>query len=153
MSRCGIGEDPDSFDRLDLLASDTYSTQLADLRAVVEYVQSRLPDLPTFLLGHSRGGGIALLTAAEVPHLEGVVVWSSIARADRWDDETKRMWRATGSLDVVNQRTQQIMRLSPSTLDDYEAHRDRLDILAAARRLPAPLLVGHGGRDESVPVE
>jgi alpha-beta hydrolase superfamily lysophospholipase len=147
MSRSGIGDDPETFGRLDLFAGDTYSIQLADLRAVVQHAQRRFPELPTFLLGHSRGGGIALLGARDVPHLEGVVVWSPIARADRWDDETKRQWRASGSLDVVNQRTKQIMRMSTAILDDCDGH----DILAAAEQLTVPLLVVHGGRDDSVP--
>ena len=153
MSRSGIGDDPESFDRLDLFADDTYSIQLADLRAAVRHAQSRFPTLPTYLLGHSRGGGVALLGAREVPHLKGVVVWSPIARADNWDDETKRRWRATGSLDVINQRTQQNMKMSTAILDDYEAHHERLDILAAAETLTVPLLVVHGGRDDSVPAQ
>jgi len=151
MSRSGIGDDPETFGRLDLFADDTYSIQLADLRAVVQHAQQRFPMLPTFLLGHSRGGGVALLGAAEVPRLEGVVVWSPIARAGRWDDDTKRIWRASGSLDVVNQRTKQVMRMSPAILDDYDAHAEQLDVLAAARRLTVPLLVLHGGKDDSVP--
>jgi pimeloyl-ACP methyl ester carboxylesterase len=55
-------------------------------------------------------------------------------------------------LEVENARTRQVMRMSPVMLDDYEANRERLDILAAASRLEVPLLVVHGGRDESVPV-
>lgn len=153
MSRSGIGEDPETFDRLDLFAGDTYSIQLADLSAAVAYAQERFPELPTFLLGHSRGGGVALLGAQDVPNLRGVVVWSPIARADRWDEETKRRWRADGTLDVENQRTKQIMKMSPSILDDYDAHRERLDIAGAVASLRAPLLVVHGGRDESVPLE
>ena len=152
MSRSGIGDDPESFGRLDLFADDTYSVQLADLRTVVRYAQSHVA-LPTFLLGHSRGGGIALLGARDVPHLRGVVTWSAIAHADRWDDETKAQWRRDGFMDVINTRTKQVMRMSTRILDDYEAHRRRLDILAAARSLHAPLLLIHGGRDESVPVE
>jgi alpha-beta hydrolase superfamily lysophospholipase len=153
MSRSGIGENADSFDRLDLFADDTYSTQLADLRTVVAHAQQKFPRLPTFLVGHSRGGGIALLGAGEVPRLAGVVTWSAIARADRWDEATKRRWRKDGSLDIVNARTQQVMKMSPAILDDYDANRDRLDILAATSRLDVPLLVLHGGRDESVAVE
>ena len=153
MSRSGIGDDPETFGRLDLFEGDTYSTQLADLRLAVSHAQDRFPELPTFLLGHSRGGGIAILGARDVARLEGVVVWSPIARADRWDDATKQQWRASGSLDVLNQRTKQLMRMSPAILDDCEAKRDELDILAAVERLSVPLLVVHGGRDESVPPE
>jgi uncharacterized protein len=152
MSRSGIGDDPESFDRLDLFEDDTYSIQLADLRAVVRFAQQQLPSLSTFLLGHSRGGGIALLAAAEVKNLCGVAAWSPIARCDRWDDATKRDWRVRGFLDNINQRTKQNMRVSTAVLDDYEANRERLDIARAVERLRVPLLVVHGGRDESVPV-
>jgi uncharacterized protein len=153
MSRSGIGDDPETFGRLDLFEDDTYSTQLDDLHRAVKYAQSELPKLPTFLLGHSRGGGIAILGAANVPRLCGVIAWSPIARADRWDDAAKKQWRTDGVREEVNQRTKQVMRMSPRILDDYEANRKTLDITAAAKRLPAPLLVIHGGRDESVPVE
>lgn len=152
MSRSGIGENPEAFDRLDLFAGDTYSGQLADLRLVVAHAQKQFPTLGTFLVGHSRGGGIALLGADETPRLEGVVTWSAIARTDRWDEETKRKWRAEGSLDVLNTRTNQTMKMSPTILDDYDANASRLDILAAASRLRVPLLALHGDRDESVPV-
>jgi uncharacterized protein len=153
MSRSGIGEDPETFDRLDLFEHDTYSTQLRDLATVVRHAQHQFPGLPTFLLGHSRGGGVVILGAADVPHLRGVVAWSPISRVDRWDEPTQREWRARGVLEVENARTKQIMRMSPVILDDYEAHRGRLDILGAAERITVPLLVVHGGADESVPVE
>lgn len=153
MSRSGIGDDPETFDRLDLFEHDTYSTQLRDLAAVVHHAQEHFPNLPTFLLGHSRGGGMAILGAADVPNLRGVVAWSPISRADRWDDATQRDWRERGVLEVANARTRQIMRMSPVILDDYEANRERLDILAAAKHLREPLLIVHGGSDESVPVD
>src|SRR2546423_617595 len=78
-SRSGIGERLDSFDRLDLFADDTYSIQLADLHAVVAHARSQFPDLPMFLFGHSRGGGIAILGAREIANLAGIVTWSAIS--------------------------------------------------------------------------
>lgn len=152
MSRSGIGEDSESFDRLDLFAGDTYSTQVSDLLTVVRYAQEQVPELPTFLLGHSRGGGVALLAAQDVPRLEGVATWSAISRADRWDEATKEQWRRDGYREEINARTKQVMRMSPAILDDFDANHERLNILAAAERLTVPLLVMHGGRDESVPV-
>ena len=61
-------------------------------------------------------------------------------------------WRADGCLEAINSRTKQAMRMSTAILDDYEAHREQLDILRATGGLTAPLLVVHGERDESVPV-
>lgn len=153
MSRSGIGDDPETFTRLDLFEGDTYSRQLADLATVVRYAQQQYPSLPTFLLGHSRGGGIALLGAHDVANLHGVVTWSAISTVDRWDDETKRDWRARGFMEAVNSRTGQVMRMSTEMLDDCETSAERLDIVAAASRLRVPLLVVHGGRDESVPCD
>jgi pimeloyl-ACP methyl ester carboxylesterase len=43
------------------------------------------------------------------------------------------------------------MKMSPAILDDYEQQRERLDIIGAAEGLRVPLLVVHGGNDESVP--
>lgn len=132
MSRSGIGDDPETIDRLDLLAGDTYSAQLHDLVDVCRYVRSRFRGLPLFLLGHSRGGGVALLAAREIRGLAGIVTWSAISRANGW-----------GGVDVSGK----------AVLADFEAHRKRLDILDSAARLRVPLLSIHGGRDESVPVE
>jgi alpha-beta hydrolase superfamily lysophospholipase len=138
MSRSGIGENPETFDRLDLFAGDTYSIQLADLATATHYAQSKYPGLPTFLLGHSRGGGVAILGAYEVAGLSGVVTWSAIGHAKRWDEETKRTWQAQGASAIF---------------DDYDRNAAKFNIDAAVARIDVPMLIVHGGRDESVPVE
>lgn len=152
MSRNGIGDEPETFDRLDLFEHDTYSTQLSDLERVARHLRSLegLSALPTFLLGHSRGGAIALLATRRVETLRGVVTWSAIASTDRWDDETKRQWRERGHLDVENSRTGQIMRMSTAVLDDLEKNADSLDVLASVQAMSIPLFVIHGGNDETV---
>lgn len=130
MSRSGIGEVNDRIDRLDLFAADTYTIQIHDLVDVVTYTQSRFRGLPLFILGHSRGGGIALLAAREIGDLAGVITWSAIARADRWE-----------GIDVT----------ATAVLADFQANRKRLDILASASALRVPLLAVHGANDKSVP--
>lgn len=152
MSRNGIGDDPETFDRLDLFERDTYSIQLSDLSRVVDHVRSNpeIGSLPMFLVGHSRGGAIALLGASRIGGLSGVVTWSSISSTDRWDEGMKREWRAKGYLDVLNSRTKQVMRMSTAVLDDLEQNRARLDVLSAVKSMKLPLLVIHGGNDESV---
>jgi len=155
LSRNGIGSNPDSFERLDLFRDDTYSIQIADVLAVARHIEtiSEFANLPRFLLGHSRGGGVAILSAAEIRGLAGIVTWSSISHTARWDEETKRKWRDDGKLDVLNARTGQIMSLSTAVLDDVEQNASRLDIGRAASELDVPMLVIHGSSDETVPVE
>lgn len=149
MSRSGIGESPELFDRLDLFSGDTYSAQIADLLTVVRHAQARFPRLPTFLLGHSRGGGVSLLAASAIERLAGVITWSTISRVDRWDEAVRKEWRTTGFIDVPNSRTGQLMRMSTAILDDCEANGH--DIEGAAAKLRVPLLAIHGDRDDSVP--
>jgi pimeloyl-ACP methyl ester carboxylesterase len=145
MSRSGIGDSPEAFDRLDLFAGDTLSTQLADLRTVVAHAQHNL-NVPVFLLGHSRGGGVAILGAARVPNLHGVIAWNPIGKGDHFDDATKKKWKQQGFFDFENSRTKQMMRLNATYLDDAAKH----DIEGAAAALNVPLLAIAGGRDESV---
>jgi pimeloyl-ACP methyl ester carboxylesterase len=154
LSRNGVGDDPEQFGRLDLFADDTYSIQLADLRAVIRHCRSQesLRNLPLFLLGHSRGAAIAILGAHEVPDLEGVITWAGISATGRWDAATKSSWRRDGFLDVLNQRTGQMMRLSTAILDDFDRHADALNMERALMKMRVPLLVIHGDHDETVPV-
>ena len=110
------------------------------------------PPGPIGIVGHSLGGGIAILYAADDPAIRAVVGWSSVAKWERFDPAAIAEWRRQGWILVKNLRTGQDLRLSVGFLEDVERNRDRLDILAASRRLPAPLLVLHGDADESVPI-
>lgn len=106
------------------------------------------------LLGHSRGGGAALLAAAHPSwrtRLEALVTWASVATFDRFDKKAKAHWRSAGSLEVVNARTGQTLALGEELLDDLESNRAALDLPAAAGRRQAPWLIIHGENDETVP--
>ena len=103
------------------------------------------------LLGHSRGGGQAILAAAEDPRVDALVTWAAVSHFDRWSDEAKQEWRELGRLWVMNARTGQQMPLNVSLLEDYEMNRVRLDIPSAASRIASPWLILHGREDETVP--
>ena len=72
--------------------------------------------------------------------------------ADRFDDATKAAWREQGSIVIKNARTGQDMRMDLGGLLDLEANLERYDILAAAARVEAPVMLIHGDADESVDV-
>ncbi len=103
-------------------------------------------------MGHSRGGGIALLGASERPEVKALATWAAVSHFDRIADEaTLAEWRRTGVYEVVNSRTGQVLSMGLDFLDDVLGNRARLDLLSAARRLRSAWLVVHGTADETVP--
>lgn len=151
MSRSGVESSTDEFDRLDLFEDDTYSTQISDLGSVFRHLDDvdGIAHLPRFLLGHSRGGAIALLASRDLD-VCSIVTWSAIANLDRWDEPTVREWRDRGYLEIVNSRTNQAMRISTRLLDDLELNAGSLDLKRVVSQLDHPLLLVHGGADETV---
>jgi pimeloyl-ACP methyl ester carboxylesterase len=106
-------------------------------------------------VGHSRGGGLALLKAAEDPRVRAVATWAAIADVDqRWPEAMLREWQRTGITHVPNLRTGQQLPLRYQIVEDYAANRPRLDIPHNVRRkLRQPLLLVHGDQDETVSVQ
>lgn len=139
---------PDRFGR------NTFSAELADLETVLSALQAGqlglAPPSSVGLLGHSRGGGIAVLGADRHPEVKALVTWAAIATVARWPEETRRRWRAAGRLEIRNQRTGAVVPLMPDILDDIERHAAELDILVAARRVRIPWLIAHGLVDGTV---
>lgn len=108
------------------------------------------------LLGHSRGGGMALLAAAAESWREAVrclVTWAAVGTFDRFSEEETAAWRSAGEYRVVNARTGQELAVGRAALDDFEARREELDLEAAAGRRETPWLIVHGEADETVPAE
>lgn len=155
MTGSGIGTDPHAFTELEAFAANTYSRELADLGAVMEVVRSQLlprPPMRVGLLGHSRGGAMAILHAASGKGISALVTWAAVAELDRWNAETRREWRDAGRIFVLNSRTGQQMPLDVSLMEDLEARREELSVEGAAARVEAPWLIVHGTADETVAV-
>jgi pimeloyl-ACP methyl ester carboxylesterase len=154
-SGSGVGEDGLSFSEPQRFAHATYSHHLEDLDLVLKALADgrlgfQLSSVA--LLGHSMGGGVAILRAAADRAVAALVTWAATGRFGRlWRPEQVPEWRRTGTLDIPNQRTGEILPLSTDMLDDWERNRSALDPTAAAPRVTAPWLIAHGSADESVP--
>ena len=158
-SHSGVEGDGETFSRLDLFRKNTWEKELFDLRAVMgAAARGDLPEPGAYdgsalrLLGHSRGGGVALLGAAGEPWVERVATIAAISHGDRFSDEVKRKWRRDGVVTIWNLRTRQEMPMDLCFLEDFEENREAYSIEMAARSLRVPLLVIHGESDDSVPV-
>jgi len=150
-SGSGVGDDPLAMDDDEAFFRDTYTRQLEDIARVRAFARriDGVDPSSEVLFGHSRGGGMMVVSAAETAPA-AVALWAAIDDADRFDEDTKATWRREGVLRVPNGRTGQIHRMSVEALHDLELHRERLDVLAAAARVDAPLLALHGSADTTV---
>ncbi len=151
-------ERPTEFTRLDRFAENTLTRELDDLDAVLTTVaEGRLPEAPVDperlgLMGHSRGGGIAILQAADDARVRALATWNAVSGfLERFTPEQVAQWERQGYVEVVNARTGQVMRLNRTLYDDALAHRERLDVRAAAARIAVPWLLVHARDDEAVP--
>ena len=151
-------DDAGDFTLTDQFGKNTYTAEMEDLRRTVEaVVEGSLLDLavPTSvgLLGHSRGGGMAILETRRNRNVRALVTWAAISSVDRWSDEAKAAWRRRGFVNIQNARTGQSIPLSTDILDDIASNsRGSLDIGASAAKIQVPWLIVHGDADESVAV-
>lgn len=158
-SHNGIGPDgADNFSAMHPFTGQTHTRNLAEIRRVVDALADGTllgrPARRIGLMGHSRGGGEAVLAAADDPRVGALVTWAAIASiADRWTPEQVAAWEAGRNVEIENARTRQMMPVGPVYWQDVQANRERLDVPAAAARLSIPWLIVHGDADTSVPVD
>lgn len=157
-------EHPEDFVDLEAYGNNNYTKELYDLQVVIDWALNKTnPHSPAidaeklFLVGHSRGGGIVILKAAEDSRVKGIATWASVAECktpwSSWDEEKMNEWKRTGVQYYLNGRTKQQMPLYYQLYEDYVNNKRSLDIRKAISELVVPVLVCHGSKDEAVPVE
>lgn len=163
-SRNGVARGGDRITEFDRFASNSFSRELSDLRRVVAAVRegalpvgggeggSDRPGPPVALLGHSRGGGIAISHASRDPGIAALVSWSAISTFDRWTEHQKRGWRERGFLPLSGPGGEGPLRLGVEILKDVETRLPEIDPVVRAPYITAPWLIVHGRADVTVPV-
>lgn len=136
---------------LEAFASNTISKELIDVDIVITHVQSTYPRDTIQLIGHSRGGGLAIVQAANDKRIGKLVTWSAISDfSSLWAKEREMEWKNTGKIYVENARTKEKMPLNSTLLKDFEEHKESLNIINAAKRVSIPWLILHGDQDINV---
>jgi len=156
LSHSGVPADnPKDVTDLDAFASNTVSKELFDLTAVLDFIEKSYgKDVQLNLIGHSRGGGLTIIEAANDVRIHKLITWSAIESFDSlWKKEQETEWRKTGKIEVTNARTKEKMPLNVTLLEDFEANAEALNIINAAKRINIPWLIIHGDEDVNVPFE
>jgi pimeloyl-ACP methyl ester carboxylesterase len=155
LSHSGVNPDqPTDVNDLEVFAANTISKEMFDVDLVINYALKNLSAKKVLLIGHSRGGGLAILQAANHPSVEGLITWSAIADfSSLWKKEQEENWRKDGKIHVTNARTKEKMPLDVSLLEDFELNKATFDILNAAKKINIPWLIVQGDQDVNVPFE
>jgi pimeloyl-ACP methyl ester carboxylesterase len=159
-SHNGVGPGGMDFDEPARFERNTWTREEEDVDRVLAAL--RLGSLPhpgrtdtarVALLGHSRGGGLAVVHGSRDRAIRGVVALSPVATVLRFGARELAEGRKRGFIPVVNARTGQTLRYGADAIAELARRTDLHDIAKShAAHLACPLLVVHGEDDEAVPL-
>ena len=155
----GTLENPIDFPDLDAFAENNYTKELDDIESILDYISTTdnpylnyvdLNDIT--LIGHSRGGGIAIIKAAEDSRITRLVTLASVSNFGRRSSTIGELekWKRDGVKYVMNGRTKQMMPHNYQFYLNYKENEERLDIERAEKALSIPHMIIHAKDDPSV---
>lgn len=147
-------DEPIDFHDLSSFSKNCYSYEVDDLQHILNWLENQFDVLPEIcLIGHSRGGGIALLTSSD-NRVKRITTWAAIDDigkrfSDQQDLET---WKEKGVKYILNSRTNQRMPILYSNFLDFQKNKEKLNIEKACIGSKVKTLVIHGDQDTSVEI-
>jgi dienelactone hydrolase len=154
---------PEAFADLEAYGNNNYSKELFDVEQIIQWVvdekngyKNQFDINQISLIGHSRGGGIAILKTSEDERINSLITWASVDECkspwNHWSNEKMNEWQETGVQYITNKRTHQQMPLYYQLYKNYRDNQERLDIEKNIRKINIPILICHGTKDEAVPL-
>lgn len=154
-------QDPEEFMDIEAFGENNYIKELDDLQSVIDHILlpgfeygAHLDVTDLSLIGHSRGGGIASIKAAEEERITRLVTFSAVSDfASRFPEEKEiEKWKDKGVSYVLNSRTKQQLPHHYQFYKNFKDNEERLTISNAVKNLKIPNLIVHGSNDTSVPI-
>ncbi len=156
----GTVEQPIDFPDLEAFGNNNYIIELDDLEVILDWIHTddfehtkEIDYSNILLIGHSRGGGIVTIKAAEDSRVAKVVTWAGVSdyknrfpQGDAFDN-----WQKEGVWYVQNGRTKQQMPHYFQFYTSFINNEERLTIANAATKIKVPHLIIHGTNDLAVP--
>jgi dienelactone hydrolase len=155
-------QSPSDFVDLEAFGNNNFSIEQSDLGYVIDYIFSGEFQVPSgelnlnhfFLTGHSRGGAAVILKAISDIRIKAIATWAGVNDlSNHFSPAELEEWEKNGVIYIKNVRTGQKMPLFFQLVKDYKANEKRFNVPEAIRGFSKPMLVVHGTRDETVPVE
>ena len=151
-------ENPLEFGDLELFGKNTYTNELTDINAVVEWVKNN-PTLPLdlinkediYLMGHSRGASTVIIVGSKMPAIKKIVAWAPFKDiGERYAGSEFAEWGPDNPVFIENSRTKQLMPQYYEVWEDYLTHKNEYDIKACMGAIKGKILLVHGTEDPTV---
>jgi pimeloyl-ACP methyl ester carboxylesterase len=155
----GTMENPIDFPDLDAFAENNYTKELDDIDSILDHIldhnspfTDEIDKEQITLIGHSRGGGIAIIKASEESRIKKLITFASVSNFGQRSSTIGDLeqWKRNGVKYVMNSRTKQMMPHNYQFYLNYMANKERLDIEKAEKELKIPHLIIHAKDDPSV---
>lgn len=159
----GYTEASDKIIDFEKFARNTITQDLLDALLIFDSFNNKQLDIPgifyerwngeIYLLGFSKGGGIAILSANERSYVNKIALWSSIYTFDRYTNRQKQEWKKNGFIETRDFRNDMNIKIYSSYLEDLEQNINKYNLKQRIRDLKIPILALHCKQDFTVPVK
>lgn len=142
------------FEDLEAFGENNYTKEIADLKAVIDWIETQIQPFPElYVIGHSRGGGIVLLSHFD-SRIQKIATWAAISDIEKRFPPGAELnkWKVDGVRYQVNGRTNQKMPMNYSQFEDFKKNESKLSIQNTLKILTKPVLLVHGDLDTSVSI-
>ena len=152
----GTLDNPLNFPDLHSFSLNNYSKELNDVHRVIDYIVLNNYNRKyeqIYIIGHSRGAGIACLSTVNYTLINKLVSWAGVADfKERFPkNEELEKWKKNKIRYISNSRTNQEMPVSIQFYNDFIENESKLSIKTALLNYTGKFLACYGSLDQVVP--
>jgi pimeloyl-ACP methyl ester carboxylesterase len=144
---------------LEAFGNNNFKKEYDELGMVFDFIEKKASSFDfewnkeIYLIGHSRGGGIALIRAANDIRVTKCATWAGVSDFKKFVNlQNQNEWQQDGKRIVINARTDQEMPMYYQFVESFLEHHELLNIEEALEKITCPLLVVHGEEDTTIPL-
>ncbi len=158
-SHGGVISGQDTFEELDKYEKNCMRLEVKDtitvLQNVTNFSSNAHPSI--LILAHSLGGVPAVFSTTQATRenisISGLILLSCVQQLNFWPSEMMNKWEKDKVYYQLNNRTKQLLPHGEEFLSEILSSEESWNVKKEIRKIKCPVLIIHGGQDESVPVE
>jgi len=136
---------------------NSFTQELKDLDIIIEHFLSQTEkyemlsnwNKEIYLVGHSLGGAVAIMTALRRKEIRKIALLAPIAYLHRNTLRQKEIWIKNQAIEIKIAKTNQILTLGSSYILDKDNYAND-ELINCIGKLELPILIIHGSQDLTV---